>query len=168
MGYGKKLRVEEGDILAIPIRVKERGLYAFCRVISYEPSVGGAFLVEVFNYMSSSSSDCVQAVAERKRLFPPIFAAMVFVGDQIPWKIVFTDDKFDKTAVGYDDIEIAFPRSAPPEIWCKGKTRPVTSKSELEGIERSIIWTPIQIEQRVIAKVDPEAAAPWLKASGIQ
>jgi len=82
--------------------------------------------------------------------------------------IVHRDSEFDKNVAGYGDINIAFDSSTPPEIWNKGKTRPISDKREMAGIESSVIWNPIQIEQRVIAKVDPEAAAPWLKASGIQ
>jgi len=137
------LKVKEGYGIAIPI---EDG-YVYCRVISYEPTVGGCHIIEVFNFFSKNKTEFPMAL-KTKRLFDPVFASFVFFAGKEKWEIVSKPKDFDKNEAGYKNIKIAFDKSTPPKLWQRGKTKAVDI-AELNGIESSVVWVPIQLEKRI-------------------
>ncbi|WP_421570874.1 Imm26 family immunity protein [Stenotrophomonas sp. PD6] len=147
MELTRTLTVTAGCTLALPVMVRRVAGFAYCRVISREPSMGGAFLVEVFNHVSKRRDDAQNAIRQR-RLFDPVLASFIFFGTHPCWRIVLRQHNFSKQDAGYNSVKIAYNKGHPPQLWQRGKSR-VVKASELEGVEPAIVWIPAQLEERV-------------------
>lgn len=120
-------------------------LYAYGRIIDCRPATGD--IIEIFNYIGAFTDDA-DAVIATGRMFDPVnVAPQCFIRGR--WKIIKSDEHFDKFNVGFEKIKLVMGGPMILELWEGGKTRPITEEEAI-GLERFVTYFPINIEERIL------------------
>lgn len=156
------MKIEEGTIFCIPLfmekddwklksKLSEKDLnkdFAFGRVIETSSSV----LVEIFKKVGSAHTD-INEIVHSGIMFSPV---QIF-WDAIPkkrWRIIGRTEDYDKYRdSNYNNLEMVFGLDDAFRLrhLSTGKEKPV-SRDELKKYEFSVVWFPIDLENRILNK----------------
>lgn len=131
------LRPKAGDLFYIPAKNADgTDGFVIARYIELiEYNIG--HLIEVFAHFYTEPPDSIEDVDKSSRLFRPIMWDMCFFKPYPRWKILFSDQNYDKSQSDYENIALAFDAG---NVWIGGQNKKV-SQEVFDSFEPSICWS---------------------------
>jgi len=162
----KLIEVKAGEIYAIPLflsdessiksfsrdNFKTRGKeFVFCRII--EDLSGGGLLIEIFDLVGTLNED-ITTIISSKRLFPAISTTGLGILKK-RWKKLYLQENYDREKDSqYSEITLVAGTEDSYQLWKGGKGIGFISNKEAEKYEIWQVWTPSQLEKRIIKKLN--------------
>ena len=158
---GENMNLEAGVIVAIPLFMTHDGksklkkedcdkLFAFARVIEEE---AGKVLIEIFQ-KTGNLKENIDGIVSSGLLMKPLYTIWSGVRKR-RWKVVSKTINYDKiNDSSYNSIQLVLGGIDDLRVWsAKDNSEKPITRGELHNYQLMGIYTPIQIEMKIIKKL---------------
>lgn len=158
----KRQRPKEGDIFVIDINSTpfkfykhspdsfrdEKDLYGYGRIIHITPT--GEFIIELFDYIGHYIVQ-LETITKSSKIIKPLFVTGLCLIHAF-WKIIYSDNDFDKTTWGLNDLKFVMPSLPNPKIWTANEKPYEITLADAKNYTPYTIYFPENIHKMIIEK----------------